>query len=184
MGLPSFWAALPLLRGLALQQLKEFLRDSPACGVVRFVKRQAKSPAGKAKTMKLLNKIVLVAACAALAGLPHRASAQPRAVGDDGIAASPRIRQMLNDRNGAPGASSVAVASACCAATSEDGIAASPRLRQFLDERRTMAGTPSTSVASVGYRPAGEDGIAASPKLRQQLNERGAELQFMVAPVK
>lgn len=132
--------------------------------------------------MKNLNKILLVAAFAAMFSLANRASAQYRAVGEDGIAGSPKLRQFLNERRTVASTPSTTVVSVGYNAVGEDGIAASPKLRQFLNERRPVASAPSTAVASVGYQPTGKDGITASPRLRQQLNERGT--QFMVAPLK
>jgi len=138
------------------------------------------------KTMKNLSKITLVAAFAAMFSVASQASAQYQAVGDDGIAASPRLRQMLNERKTAASTPSYAVASVGYQAVGDDGIAASPKLRQMLDERRAVASAPSTgstAVVSTGYQATGADGITASPKLRQQLNERGAQT-IMIAPLK
>jgi len=133
--------------------------------------------------MKNLNKITLVAAFAAMFSLANQASAQYQATGDDGITASPRLRQMLNERKTVASTPSSAVASVGYQAVGDDGIAASPKLRQMLNERKTVASTPSTAVASTGYQATGADGITASPKLRQQLNERGAQT-IMIAPLK
>ena len=132
--------------------------------------------------MKNLNKILFVAALAATFSLANRASAQYQAVGEDGSAASPKLRQMLNKRQVMAKAASTEVSPASHRATGKDGIAASPKLRQLLNERKTVASETSTAVASVGYRAVTEDGIAASPKLREHLDEHGA--RFMVAPLK
>ena len=133
--------------------------------------------------MKNLNKIALIAACAAMFSLANQASAQYRATGDDGITASPKHRQFLDEHKTVSSAPSAAVASVGYQAVGDDGIAASPKARQMLDQRKMVATTPSTGVASVGYRAVGADGIAASPKFRQQLDERGAQ-PIMVAPLK
>lgn len=136
--------------------------------------------------MKNLNKMLIVAAFAAISGLTYSASAQSsvgyQATGDDGITASPKVRQFLNGRKIVPSTHSAAVASVGHRATGDDGITASPKVRQMLNERRTVPSTPSTGVASVGYRATGDDGITASPKVRQQLDERGSHV--MVAPLK
>ncbi len=132
--------------------------------------------------MKTLNKILFAAALTATFSLANRAGAQYKPVGDDGISASPKVRQMLNERKSAPSTTSTVASSFSPQAGANDGIAASPKLRRTLNERKTVASTPSTSVASVGYKPVGDDGIVASPKLRQQLNARST--QFMVAPLK
>jgi len=68
---------------------------------------------------------------------PSVAAVTYRGVSGDRIAASPKIRQMLDeqDRNAVVIPPSPAVASAGYRATADDGIAASPRLRQQLNER-------------------------------------------------
>lgn len=136
--------------------------------------------------MKNLNRILALAAFAAVLGLTNNASAQYRGVGDDGIAASPKYRQFLNESGkrmvkGTP-STSATVASAGYRATGVDGITASPKLRQFINDSRGVQSTPGTVVAKVGYRATGDDGITASPKLRQQLDERSQT--YMVAPLK
>jgi hypothetical protein len=50
---------------------------------------------------------------------------------DDGIAASPKVRTALDDRNAETASASMALA----ANTADDGIAASPKVRQQLNER-------------------------------------------------
>jgi hypothetical protein len=133
--------------------------------------------------MKNFNKFALVAASIAMFGLANQASAQYRPTGDDGITASPKHRQFLDEHKTVASAPSFAVASVGYQAVGDDGIAASPKLRQMLDQRKMVASAPSTAVVSVGYRAVGADGIAASPKLRQQLDERGTQ-PVMVAPLK
>src|SRR5262245_52641485 len=133
--------------------------------------------------MKNLNKVLLVAAFAAVYDLAGQASAQVRCVGDDVVAASPKLRQMLNERKRVSGVHSITVAAVGYKPVREDGIAASPKFRQLLDERKTVPTAPTAVVASSGYRAENDDGIAASPKLRQQLNERAPQ-RIMVAPVK
>lgn len=144
-------------------------------------------PAEKENAMKNANKFLLVAAAAAMFSLATSASAQSsvgyRPTGDDGITASPKVRQMLNERKAVPSTPSTTVASVGYQPTGSDGITASPKARQMLDSRKTVASAPSTAVASVGYKPTGDDGITASPKARQQLDERRGN-QFMVAPLK
>lgn len=134
--------------------------------------------------MKNTNMVLILTAVGALLASTSQSNAQYRAVGDDGIAASPRLRQFL-DASGkrmVKGTPARAVASVGYRATGRDGITASPRLRQIIDDSRGVASTGPTVFVNVGYRATGDDGITASPRLRQQLNERNQA--FMVAPVK
>jgi len=137
--------------------------------------------------MKSQSKFVIATVTAIAAMSMTQAMAQYRAVGDDGIAASPKVRQMLNEwaRSTAKPQAAEAVASTGYRAAANDGIAASPKVRQMLNaqERNAAVVPPSTAVASVGYQATGADGITASPKVRAELNERGSR-PFEVAPVK
>ena len=103
--------------------------------------------------------------------------AQYKAVGDDGIAASPKMRQILNERLAVacfcPEMSSSTDAS--YKAVGDDGIAASPKLRAMLNERQAAVGGVGTGMETstgVGYKVIGDDGVAASPKMRQILNQQ------------
>ena len=133
--------------------------------------------------MKNTNLILILTAVVVLLASTSQGKAQSL-TGDDGIAASPKLRQFLNER-GVPmmkGARSTEVASVGYRATGVDGITASPKLRQLINDSRGVESTPGTVVAQVGYRATGDDGITASPKLRQQLDEhRGA---YQIAPLK
>ena len=84
--------------------------------------------------MKNLNLMVMVAAVAAMFTLTTSAKAQ--AVGDDGIAASPKLRQFLNERKTVASTPSTSVAVGY-SEPGPDGIVASPKLRQQLNERAT-----------------------------------------------
>ena len=132
-------------------------------------------------------KLVIVTVAAVAALFVTQARAQYQAVGNDGIAASPKMREMLNDRacSTANPQAAPSVTAVTYLGVSGDGIAASPKVRQMLDEqdRNAVVIPPSAAVASAGYRATADDGIAASPKLRQQLNERSSP-EFQVAPVK
>lgn len=136
--------------------------------------------------MKVLNQLLIAAVVATTLSLAANASAQYKINEDDGIAASPKLRQMLNERKASANASLVASKhyTANTVASANDGIAASPRTRQMIEERKRSATTvaSSTAVASAGYRATGADGVTASPRLRQQLNERSGAV--MLAPVK
>jgi hypothetical protein len=135
-----------------------------------------------------MKKTILLAGL--VAGLfTFTASAQYRPTGD-GISASPRLREQMNERKKVAkkvaSTPSTAVASVGYPHTVDDGISASPRLREQMNERKKVAqkvaSTPSTAVASVGYPHTRADRITASPRLREQLNEH--RTQFMVAPLK
>ena len=128
--------------------------------------------------MKNLNSILVAAALAAMFSLASTASAQYKTDGDDGIAASPKVRQLLKER---AVAANPAVSGRVIAVTYRtpglEGVTASPKVRQLLAERKVVVtGAPVSEVASVGYRPTGADGVTASPKVRQQLDERNAPI--------
>ncbi|HWQ91905.1 MAG TPA: hypothetical protein VN673_09555 [Clostridia bacterium] len=135
--------------------------------------------------MKKLNQIFAAAVFATTLSLGFSAEAQYKVIQDDGIAASPKLRQMLNERKFAK---AVTVRNAEFAVSQQramkDGIAASPKVRQSLNEQKARARDNSqvSAVASVGYKPTGSDGITASPRTRQQINERTPSV--LVAPVK
>jgi hypothetical protein len=129
--------------------------------------------------MKNLSKIMFVAALAASFSLVNQASAQYRAVGDDGIAASPKVREMLDQRKAA--ANTPAAPTVVVTQTTHKSITASPRATELL-ERNTVVSTPAVVSTSGGYQPTGSDGITASPKARQMIDEQ--HKQFMVAPLK
>ena len=138
-----------------------------------------------------MNQILFAAAIATTLSIASQANAQFKINEDDGIAASPKVRQMLNERKASQTAAALSRKApttgvyAGYRAVGSDGIAASPKVRQMLDQQRasTVVTTPSQqSTAIAGYSRVGNDGIAASPKVRQQLNERGGNL--MIAPVK
>ena len=138
----------------------------------------------ESNNMKNTNMLLILTAVAALLASTSQSNAQYRAVGDHGIAASPKLRQFLNEsgKKMVKGAPSTAVVSVGYRATGRDGITASPRLRYLIDDSRGVASTGPTVLVNVGYRPTGDDGITASPKLRQFLNERNGAYQ--IAPLK
>jgi hypothetical protein len=67
--------------------------------------------------MKAQNRIVLLTATAIMAMFVTQAGAQYRAVGDDGIAASPKVRQALDERALSTAKRKVAVIACCGQAT-------------------------------------------------------------------
>jgi len=131
--------------------------------------------------MKNLNEILLVAAFGVIASLGAQGSAQYQASDNDGVAASPKWRQQLNEKNQSRPLMTASAVDYRLAG--EDGVAASPKLREQLDERKAVAAAPVTAIASTGYHATGAEGITASPKLREQLDERLAQ-PIAIAPLK
>jgi len=117
--------------------------------------------------MKMMNRILLLAATTA--GFAFTVTAAP-------IAASPKVRAMLDDQARATAVSTPVSTKDCCAA---ENLAVSPKVQQMLAERPKCCAGSATETTTIS-RP--NDGIAASPKLRQQLNERSTE--FQIAPIK
>ena len=111
--------------------------------------------------------------------------------GEDGITASPKMRQLLDERAAMNQTNSNVTPVNGPAAGSlpfgDEGIAASPKIRQMLNEEdaSVYAQIKYDQVAfkSAGYRATGDDGVTASPKMRQMLNERG-QGETQVAPLK
>ena len=87
--------------------------------------------------MKSQYRLVIATATAAAVIFTTSTSAHYWPVGDDGIAASPKVRQMLNARarSAATTQAAPAVASVGYRAVGADGIAASPKLRGQLNQR-------------------------------------------------
>src|SRR5436309_2398213 len=105
--------------------------------------------------MKNKGRLVVLAGAILLLASAGQSKAQYQAVGDDGIAASPKVRQMLNERKARLAASSTAAQATSYQAVQSDGIAASPKFRQMLEERK-VAKTATTSSSQVaGYKAAG-----------------------------
>jgi hypothetical protein len=137
----------------------------------------------KKDTTAMKSNLLLALAVGGILSLTASANAQYRPIGEDGIVASPKLRQQLNERKSVASVPSGTVASVGYRATGENGVTASPKLRQQLNESRAATSTPHSEIASVGYKPTGNDGITASPKLRQQLNERRHKV-VQIAPLK
>ncbi len=163
------------------------MRGSATINVLRTEQlNSAATPATKDKVMKIQNRIVIVAATGIAALFLSQARAQIRTGGGDGIAASPKLRVMLDERarSAAVQEAVPTVADAGYRAVGGDGIAASPKLREMLTaQARNQVVIAPSAVATTGYRANGQDGIAASPKLRTQLDERSGTA-FQIAPVK
>jgi len=125
------------------------------------------------QNMKNLNRILFTVVTTASLGLI------PSALANDGVVASPKLRQSLNDQSlrAVPAHASTAVAGACC----ENKIVASPKVVQTQPaEQKCCASSPKDILASTTTKP--NDGIFASPQVRAQLNERPQ--QFQIAPIK
>ena len=133
--------------------------------------------------MKNLNTVLFTAALAATVSLAANASAQLKPAADDGIAASPKVRQMLDERAAAAQATLSAPVRVAYHTPETQDVTASPKVLQSLAERKgVVSTTPVVEMATTGYRPTGADGITASPKLRAQLDERGPAI--IIAPLK
>jgi hypothetical protein len=131
--------------------------------------------------MKNTNRFLVAAAVFAL----FASAGQAKAGGtdsccDDGIAASPKVRAMLDERK-----------ARCCTpqtqvttygtTTRQADITASPKVQQMRRES-APASVVAVSTETVGYTPTGSDGITASPKVRAALDERRQTVE--IAPLK
>lgn len=134
--------------------------------------------------MKMTHKSAMTSiAMAALLPLLH-ANAQYKATGEDGVTASPRVRQKLNDQAMTCPCASTTTDSVAYVHASSGRIAASPRLRAQLAERSLVAvpvSPPAVVAARRTHTPI--DSIAASPKLMEQMRERVALPQVEIAPI-
>lgn len=113
--------------------------------------------------MKRLNRILLVVATATGLGLATSALAQLQTGSNDGIAASPKVRQMMNEHKAAGAVVATpmrtATPKACC---EEQSLAASPKVRQMLGETPkccVRAGVETKAAAGTKA----EHGMAVSP---------------------
>ena len=98
---------------------------------------------------------------------------------NDGIAASPKVRVMLDERCRSRCVAPAQVTTTQTVTRRTD-IAASPKVQQMLAERAAASTVQSTDT--VGYRSMAADGIAASPKVRAMLDERRQTVE--IAPLK
>src|SRR2546422_9470445 len=90
--------------------------------------------------MKKMIPLLSLATVALVMGPASPGTAQ--SVGDDGIAASPRFRQILNERQTEAACTCMEAASFADAgykAVGDDGIAASPKMRAMLLNERPIA---------------------------------------------
>lgn len=130
----------------------------------------------RTKHMKTTKNLLIALSAVTLLSLTGNANAQ--ATGADGITASPKGRQFLNEM--VKGTPSTTVAYVGYQATGRDGITASPKLRQIIDDSRGVASTGSTTDFAHAPRP------TLSPKdPRYEAAWRAnAERKFQIAPVK
>ncbi len=131
--------------------------------------------------MKNANRFLIAAAALALFASAGQIQAQYQAVGDDGIAASPKVRAMLNERRARGMAPQQVTIHQTAPQTT---IAASPKVQQMRAEQKRLAATPRVAPETAGYsyRATGADGITASPKVRAMLDERKQAVE--IAPLK
>jgi hypothetical protein len=110
--------------------------------------------------------------------------AQYRPTGEDGITASPRLRQMLNERPAVSRSGSASSDPVLVSGSTRDGIVASSRVNPQITQRKgNITLPPSTDSALASTTKAPNDGIAASPKLRQQMRDHSAPPQVEIAPI-
>ncbi len=129
---------------------------------------------------KQKNQILFVTAAAVALTSASPLLAQSQVTAPGGIAASPRVRQMLEERASWTRASARETAASQPAGRQTTTIAASPRVQHMLREQKRSALASTTDPVLVSPRDA--DGIAASPKARELLKERPT--QFQIAPLK
>jgi hypothetical protein len=139
--------------------------------------------------MKNTPRFLIAAAALALFASAGQIQAQSQLTTDDGVAASPRVRQALTERRISAnlsqpmGGSDVASCTTACCAADGKKITASPKVQQMLAERRKVGSAAVSSGSQVaGYRATGTDGISASPKVRAVLDERRQTVE--IAPLK
>jgi hypothetical protein len=130
------------------------------------------------KIMKNIYQLVIAAAALTLFASAGNTSAQSQLSGPDGIAASPKVRAVLNERVRSQFVVPAQVTAA--AFTRQTAIAASPKMQQMLNDRARVAASANPETA--GPRVAVSDGIAASPKVRAMLDERRQTVE--IAPLK
>jgi len=141
------------------------------------VKRgQNDAPEQKEKHMKNSKRFLIAAAALAL----FASAGQVRAGGtdaccDDKIAASPKVRVMLNEQCNSR--CTPPAQTAVTTTTRQTDFAASPKVQQM----RAAAPVAQTKETA-GYRTTGSDGIAASPKVRSMLDEHRQTVE--IAPLK
>jgi len=95
------------------------------------------------------------------------------------VAASPKVRAMLDERCKNQCAPVEPAVSASTTTTPHTALAASPKVLQM--EKKPSTGVQLASETAA-YRPTGADGITTSPKIRAMLDERRQTVE--IAPLK
>ena len=126
--------------------------------------------------------LILLASITITAGFIAQAEAQYPANDNDGITASPKVRQMLAERKGATVNTSPAKAAVTTRASSAPAIAASPKVSQLLAEQKANQAGLKTTVSSVQSQPA-QTRLAASPHVQKEISERTSP-PVQIAPLK
>lgn len=129
--------------------------------------------------MKNSNHLLVAAATLALLASAGRATAGTRYCCDDGFAASPKVRAMLDERCKSRCTAPTAVTATTI--TCQTDVAASPKVQQMRKER-VSATLPQLGAETAGYKATGSDGITASPKVRAMLDEHRQTVE--IAPLK
>ena len=132
------------------------------------------------KEINMKNSTRLLLATGALVALISGSPAARAGNPSQGIAASPRLRAQLNERN-AQYSLSNQQSPTQSTITPQALLAGSPRNQQMLSERPQMNPVQASSEVAA-FKPIASDGIAASPKVRAQLNERRQSVE--IAPLK
>src|SRR5436309_2112594 len=119
--------------------------------------------------MKRMNQILMAAAVAAVLGASSAAQGQSQLVGDDGIAASPKVRKQMNERRPAEVVFVPAYVTpnmTVYQTIPAPGVAvtASPGVARQMADREVL----EPSVITAPVRGSADDGIAASPKVRKE----------------
>src|SRR6266404_3394038 len=121
--------------------------------------------------MKKTSYPLIVAVAGLLIASAGQSQAQSQLRTDDGVAASPKVRQMLQERKARTSAPVVSSQVITHQDASSANLAASPKVQQMRHEK-VIAATPRSTAKFAGYRATGDDGITASPKVRAMLDER------------
>src|SRR5438093_2607689 len=102
-------------------------------------------PEQKENNMKNTHRFLIAAAAFALFASAGQASAQYQAVGDDGIAASPKLRQILNERKARTAVPAVEAQVTTYQGGTSDNVAASPKVQEMRKQQKAIAAAPRTT---------------------------------------